>query len=278
MTIAGYDEKPGDPYYVGTGLVGAVNGVRTVFDQNTYRAGNTVAPANFAWAPDAPLAPLLAGGPVLDSNVQYQGTQVKQPGGGWQDVAVDMPHPTTASLIADMFPVPTMDNGDLVGGTGGSTAPVPAGSPGRFGNPNNFKANDVPDVTAGQTGNPIDFRHGLATVFTPDAGGGDGGGSGGGGGGGGSGGGGTGGGSGGGGSGTSTTPTDPINRLIDLVAAQYAGGGSSPADAGGVTALPTEIAGSGTSAAPMSSGAKLLLIGGLGALAFWWYKHHKKAA
>lgn len=277
MTIANYDEKPGDPYYAGTGLVGAVNGVRTVFDQNMSRAGNTVAPANFAWAPDAPLAPLTAGGPVLDTNVQYRGTQVKQPGGSWQDVAVDMPHPTTASLIEDMFPVPTLDNGDLVGGTGGATAPVPAGSPGRFGNPNNFKANDVPDATTGQAGNPIDFGHGLATLFTgsnagpqegptgsvpgpagPATGGG---------------------GTGGSGTETTTTSTDPINRLIDLVAAQYAGGGGSPADAGGVVALPTEIAGSDASAAaPMGTGAKLLLIGGLGALAFWWYKHHKKAA
>jgi hypothetical protein len=83
-------------------------------------------------------------------------------------------------------------------------------------------------------------------------------------------------------SGTGTESTtgsgvDPtINRLLDLVSQQYGGSGGG-SGGGGIVALPTGIDSSGGTSSSSSSGtiAKLLLIGGLVALTFWFYNKHK---
>lgn len=279
--IAYYNALPSDPYYssdpYAAGSVDnaavtaqlAAQDARLEVQKSLAQVATDFAAAN----PSA--GALTWGAPVLDSQVQYRGSQVKQPGGDWQDIAVPFAHPSTESLIGDMFPAPTLDNADLSGGTGGAQMPYPDAAPNRFPgfDVNKSTASDVPNATTGQAGNPVDFGHSLAAIFTPSPVGGSGG----------TGGSGSGSGASGSGSsgsgdpGTSTQDSgnSTINRLLDLVSQQYSGAGG--AGSGGVVALPTEVASS--SAAPASSGsAKIFLVVGIAGIAFWWYKNHKKKA
>jgi hypothetical protein len=69
----------------------------------------------------------------------------------------------------------------------------------------------------------------------------------------------------------------PIDKLIDLVAAQYAGSGGM--GSGSIVALPTGVAdGGGADTSSGSNVGKVLIVGGIVAgLAYWYYKKHKAA-
>lgn len=71
--------------------------------------------------------------------------------------------------------------------------------------------------------------------------------------------------------GSSGDSSSPINRLIDLVAAQQGGGGGS--SGGGIVALPTPLD-SGTASSGSGIGKFILIALILGAT-YWFYRHHK---
>lgn len=78
------------------------------------------------------------------------------------------------------------------------------------------------------------------------------------------------------GRGTGTTPTDPVNRLLDLVAAQYQTAGATPGSA--IAGVPIGAADeSATSATTSGSGLKVLLVIGLAVAGFFIYRKFKKS-
>lgn len=75
-----------------------------------------------------------------------------------------------------------------------------------------------------------------------------------------------------GGTGGTSSDSDTINRLMDLVAQQFAGGGGG--SSGGVVALPTEVASQGSSG--KGSIVPLLLIVAAVGGAIWYFRRKKK--